>query len=49
MYYLHEKYHQPITVNYIADCVGWVLRLTLLDLQISWSYKCALRNELVHR
>ena len=35
MYYLCEKYYKPITVQYyIADCVSWVRRLTLLDLQI---------------
>ena len=35
MYYLCEKYHKPITVQYhVADCVSWVPRLTLLDLQI---------------
>ena len=34
MYYLCEKYYKPITVRYsIADCVSWVPRLTLLDLQ----------------
>ena len=34
MYYLCEKYYKPITVQYyIADCVSWVPRLTLLDLQ----------------
>ena len=34
MYYLCEKYHKPITVQYyIADCVSWVPRLTLLDLR----------------
>ena len=33
MYYLCEKYYKPITVQYyIADCVSWVPRLTLLDL-----------------
>ena len=33
MYYLCEKYYKPITVQYyIADCVSWVLRLTLLNL-----------------
>ena len=32
-YYLCEKYYTPITVQYyIADCVSWVPRLTLLDL-----------------
>ena len=34
MYYLCEKYYKPITVQYyIADCVSWVPRLTLLDLR----------------
>ena len=33
MYYLCEKYYTHITVQYyIADCVSWVPRLTLLDL-----------------
>ena len=33
MYYLCEKYYKPTTVKYyIADCVGWVPRLTLLEL-----------------
>ena len=33
MYYLCEKYYKLITVQYyIADCVSWVPRLTLLDL-----------------
>ena len=41
-------YYKPITVQYyIADCVSWVPRLTLLDLRTNWSYKCALRTELV--
>ena len=34
-YYLHEKYYKPIMLYrqyYIADCVRWVPRLTLLDL-----------------
>ena len=32
MYYLCENYYKPITVQYyIADCVSWVPRLTLLD------------------
>lgn len=35
MYYLCEKYYKPITVQYyIADCVSWIPRLTLLDWQI---------------
>ena len=42
MYYLCEKYYKVITVQYyIADCVGWVPRLTLLDLLSNWIYKCA--------
>ena len=33
MCYLYEKYYKPITVQYyIADCVTWVPKLTLLDL-----------------
>ena len=39
MYYLCEKYYNPIPVEYyIADCVSWVSRLTLLDLQMNWTY-----------
>ena len=45
---LCEKSYTPITVlYYIADCVNWVPRLTLLDLQTNWTYKRALRIELV--
>ena len=33
-YYLCEKYYKPITVQYyVADCICWVPRLTLLDLR----------------
>ena len=33
MYYLCEKHYKPIAVQYyIANCVSWVPRLTLLDL-----------------
>ena len=32
---------------YIADCVSWVPRLTLLDLQTNWIYEHSLRMELV--
>ena len=33
MYYLCEKYYESIIVQYyIADCVSWVPRLTLLAL-----------------
>ena len=38
MYYLCEKYYKPITVQYyIADCVSWVPRLTLLGLRTYWT------------
>ena len=34
MYYFCGKYCRAITVQYhVADCVSWVPRLTLLDLQ----------------
>ena len=40
MYYLYEKYDKPIAVQYyIADCVSWVPRPTLLDLQRNWTYE----------
>ena len=49
MYCLCEKYYKPITVQYyIAYCVSWVPRLTLLDLGTDWTYESALRTELVH-
>ena len=49
MYYLCEKYYKPTTVQYyIVNCVSWVPRLTLLDLQTNWSYECTLRMELDH-
>ena len=48
MYYFCEKYFKPITVQYyIADCVSWLPRLTLLDLQTNWTHKRALGTELV--
>ena len=48
MYYLCEKYYKPITVDYyIADCVSWVPRLTLLDLRRNWTYERALGKGLV--
>ena len=47
MYYLREKYYKPITAQYyIADCVSWVPRLILLDLQANWTYERILRSEL---
>ena len=40
MYYFCEKYYRSITVQYyIADCIYWVSRLILLDLQRNWTYK----------
>ena len=49
MYYLCEKYYKPITVKYyLADCAGWVPRLTLLDLRTKWTYEHALGTELDH-
>ena len=46
MYHLCEKYYKPLRVQYYtANCVSWVPRLTLLDLQTIWTYECALRNE----
>ena len=48
MYYLCEKYYEAFIVQYcVADCVSWVPRLTLLDLQINWTYERALGTELV--
>ena len=38
-----------ITVQYyIADCVSWVHRLTLLDLRTIWTYKHTLEMELIY-
>ena len=31
----------------IADCISWVPRLTLLAIQANWTYKHALRTELI--
>ena len=34
MYYLCEQYYKPVTGQYyMADCVSWVPRLTLLGLE----------------
>ena len=51
MYYLGEKYYKPITVRYyIADCVSWVPRLTLLDYeQIGVTNTLSERNSFVCR
>jgi len=38
MYYLCEKHYKSIIVPYyIANCVSWVSRLTLLDLLTNWT------------
>ena len=49
MYYLCEKYYKPIIVQYyIADCVSWVPRLTLLDLRTcSWNGMCLFVGDLL--
>ena len=50
MYYLCGKYYKPITVQYYtADCVSWVPRLTLLDLQIGVTNALSEWNSLVCR
>ena len=42
-------YYKPITVQYyIADCVSWVPRLTLLDLEQIGLNERALGTELAH-
>ena len=48
-YYLCETHYKPITIQcYTANCVSWVPRLTLLDLETSWTYECTLGMELIH-
>ena len=38
LFYLCEKYYKPVSIQYyIAGCVSWVPRLTLLDLQTNWT------------
>ena len=38
MHYLYENYYKTYTVQYyIAFCVDWIPRLTLLDLPASWT------------
>ena len=40
---------KPITVKYyIADCVSWVPRLSLLNSWTHWTYECALEMEFIH-
>ena len=51
MSHLCDKYYKPVTVqNYIADCVSWVPRLTLLVYeQIGLTYVFSEQNLLVCR
>ena len=44
---IYVKYIINIVQCYIADCVSWVPRLTLLELQTDWTYKCILGTEFV--
>ena len=38
MYYLCENYYKPVTVQDCVDnCVSWVPKLTLSDLQANWN------------
>ena len=46
MYYLCEKYHKPITVQYyIADCVSWVPGLTFWTYDQTGLNECTLKKE----
>lgn len=46
MYYLCTKYYKPITVQYyIAKCVSWVSRLTLLGLQKNLDLETRSQNQ----
>ena len=46
MDYLCEKCHRPSAIPYyIAVCVSWVPRLTLLDSWTNWAHKHALQME----
>ena len=48
--YFCEKYYKSITVqNYIVDCVSWVPRLTLLDLQIGLTNALSELNSFICR
>ena len=48
MYYLCEKYHKPITVQYdIADCVSWVPGLTFWTYEQTGVNERTLKKELV--
>ena len=49
MCYLCENYYKHTTAQYyIADCVSWVTRLTLLDLQTELDLRTCSGMELVH-
>ena len=49
VYYLCEKYFKSVTTqDYVVDCVGWILKPTLLNLETNWTYKHALGMELMH-
>ena len=49
MYCLCDNYYKHITVQYyIANCVCWVHRLILLDLQKNWTCEQALGMEIIH-
>ena len=39
----HEKYYEPITLYYIANCVTLVPNLILFNLWTNWTYKHTLR------
>ena len=48
MYCLCEKYYKLIIVQYCtANCVSWVPRLTLFDLQTNWTEEHAFGMEFV--
>ena len=50
MYHLCEKYCKPIIVQYyIADCVSWVLGLTLLDLMNKLDLQMCSQNSFVYK
>ena len=48
MYYLCEKFYEPLTVQYyVVSYASWVPRLTLLALQTNWTWEYALGTELI--
>ena len=51
MYYLYEKYYKSMAVQYyIASCVNWISRLTLLDLLMhSWNRTHSQVGDLLYR